>query len=281
MLPLMIRALTVATLLAATSMGLWQPANDLNYSLNRHIPAKGEMFLGWYEQDDGQRAADIQAAFARGTTPVIVVNSCRKAADGKPITLADIAAGKFDGYETAFGKNTAINDVPVVITFDHEMNGSWPCFGMQPTAYIAAWDEYTNTVDAGCAAQLGQSSCPLITWMFGPNIASTGVDNPAPYLPDQNVGLVGIDGYFRHPSWTFASTFHVTISDIQAVTSAPIFIAETGVLRYSNPSRFRQIRQLCRSGYSFLYFDAEGANGMDWSLGPLEREELLRCLAGA
>jgi len=261
---------------ASVAWGEFQHSNDLDYSINGHRPAIAKIFFGWYEQPDGQRATWLETASAAGTTPFIAVGSCGTAADGTPITLAGIAAGKFAAYETAFGHNIAADNVPVIITFDHEMNGGWYCagtpsaYGKQPAAYVAAWDQYTTAVNAACA-------CPgLITWSWDPNVIGTGIDSPAAYLPDQNVDMAGIDGYFQSPSSTFASVFSKSIADVKAVTRVPVWIAETGVMRYGNPDRFKQIRELFAGGCEFLYFNAKGASGPDWSLGPVERRVFLR-----
>jgi beta-mannanase len=107
------------------------------------------------------------------------------------------------------------------------MNGAWYPWaqggtgGVTPAQWVAAWD-HVVTVVSGAAPG-------LVTWVWTPNVEHAA-GAVTPYWPGgQYVGLVGIDGYLRSDSDTYESVFGRTVGEIRALTSAPIWIAETGL----------------------------------------------------
>ena len=65
----------------------------------------------------------FQAGFAataasKGAVPLVQINPTG-------ISIADIAAGKYDTYLTAYAKAVRAYHQPVILSFGHEMNGHW------------------------------------------------------------------------------------------------------------------------------------------------------------
>ena len=62
--------------------------------------------------------------------------------DPTDISLAELAAGKYDSYLTSYADEVAAFKHQVVISFGHEMNGYWETWGYRhvPAAtFVAAW----------------------------------------------------------------------------------------------------------------------------------------------
>ena len=56
--------------------------------------------------------------------------------------MAAIAAGKYDGYLSSYAEAVKAYRHPVILSFGHEMNGSWYPWGYQgtsPPTFVAAW----------------------------------------------------------------------------------------------------------------------------------------------
>ena len=255
------QAATPRTSTVAQAWGLWQPANNSAYKLKGQPPPVAISYYGWQEQP---QCAEIQDAAARHTTGYLVIGS-------EQTDLATIVTGRWDAYLTSFGQNIANCGVPVLATFDHEMNGSWYPWGEQATAWRAAWNHVTDTINAGC-------NCgSLLRWVWAPNVTGPGIDSPALYWPVRNVDMIGIDGYFWTPQDRFGAVFGQTVRIIRKHwPTLPMVIAEAGV-EHSSPDRIAQVRSLACHGYSVWYFDAQDASGIDWHLGPYEHRAFLRC----
>ncbi len=145
--------------------------------------------------------------------------------DPTGVDLAAIAAGQYDDYLSAYAKTVRSYGHPVILSFGHEMNGTWYSWGYQHTSpgiFVAAWRHVVSLFRA-----LGVRN---VTWMWTVNIiALGGIPSPAPWWPGRSyVNWVGIDGYYYSSSWTFASLFGPTIAAVRELTGDPILVAETG-----------------------------------------------------
>lgn len=246
---------TAAGLLAGT-FGLWQPGNNpVTYSIDQTRPTIAVNYFGWEELPN---AAQLQAAATAGTTVFIELQT-------GAIPLADITAGDYDAYLQRFTDAITAAGVPVMVTFDHEMNGGWYPWGKQPAAWIAAWNHVTDTINN-----------PLVTWVFAPNVDGPGVAPVRDYWHIRNVDAVGVDGYLNSPGDTYWSVFAATTGSLRRHwPHKPLFIAEAGV-RHLDRDRGAQIRSIaCTSGLPVVYFDAR-----DWHLGPYQRQLFLWCQTG-
>jgi glycosyl hydrolase family 26 len=173
-------------------------------------------YSGWPEP--------FQASFAdtvakHGAVPLVQL-------DPDNVSVAAIAAGHYDAYLDAYAKAVRAHRKPVILSFGHEMNGTWFSWGYthaSPAAFVAAW---RHIVDIFRAYGAGN-----VTWMWTVNIIKTKngeIPNPAPWWPGSSyVNWVGIDAYYLRPSWQFVPIFGPTIVAVRALTGDPILIAET------------------------------------------------------
>jgi hypothetical protein len=204
-------------------------------------------YLGVYEADaPGSYTGVDQFAQAIGRQPNIVsyyshwetpfqVNFATDAAKHgattlvqiapRGVPLASIASGQYDPYLKSYALAVKAFGRPVVLSFGHEMNGTWYPWGYgrtSPEVFVAAWRHIVKLFRS-----LGTRN---VTWMWTVNIIGQPNHSPAPnrWWPGKSyVNWVGIDGYYRAPSSTFASVFGPTIAHVRELTPDPILIAET------------------------------------------------------
>jgi hypothetical protein len=182
-------------------------------------------------------------------------------------TAAAIADGQSDAYITRFADAVRALNLPVAISFGHEMNGNWYPWGTDQTsaaAFVAAWRHIHNLF-----VQAGASN---VIWVWNPNVI-----NPipqvalAPYWPgNAYVDWVGITGYFATTGpHTYAGLFRPTISEIRKFTTKPFIIAETAI--ESGPDELESasnlVTSVTRHAYvlGFIYFDYN-KGGVDWQI---------------
>jgi hypothetical protein len=182
-------------------------------------------------------------------------------------TVQAIADGQSDGYITKFADAVRALNLPVAISFGHEMNGNWYPWGAGQTsasAFVAAWRHIHNLF-----IQAGASN---VIWVWNPNIINPVPDvQLEPYWPgDAYVDWVGITGYFPASGpETFATLYGPTMAEIKQFTTKPIIIAETSV--ETGPSETQAARSLI-SGVKrhhdvlgFIWFDFS-KDGVDWQI---------------
>ena len=175
--------------------------------------------------------------------------------------LSDIAGGKHDAYVTKFATAVRTLNLPIVLTFAHEMNGNWYPWGNSkndPPAFVAAWRHVH-----GLFQQAGATN---VIWAWTPNVI-----NPVPsvklkplYPGDKYVDWVGMDGYFTHKgAHTYSTLFGPTKRSVRKFTKKPFLIVETGVEQGSN--RPLWIRDLATGVadddemVGFVYFNQNGS----------------------
>jgi mannan endo-1,4-beta-mannosidase len=172
-------------------------------------------YSGWTEP--------FQVGFARiardeGAVPLVQINPLN-------VSIAAIAAGRYDSYLTTYAKAVRSYGHPVILSFGHEMNGYWYTWGYthtSPVTFVAAW-RHIVTLFRSLRTQ-------NVTWLWTINTIhpATRVPAPEPWWPGRSyVNWIGIDGYFTSSSSTFASVFGPTIVSVRALTRDPILIAET------------------------------------------------------
>ena len=155
-------------------------------------------------------------------------------------TAAAIASGQSDAYITRFADAVRALNLPVAISFGHEMNGNWYPWGTGQTsasAFVAAWRHIHNLF-----VQAGASN---VIWVWNPNII-----NPVPQVQLQPywpgaayVDWVGITGYFPTSGpETFATLYGPTLTEIRQFTTKPVIIAETSV--ETGPSDIQALHSL-------------------------------------
>jgi hypothetical protein len=248
-----IGAAIIAMAAIALGITLYNKSADPTGPLPVNLPPASGSYLGVYAQGAPTSYSPITAfSNATGTNPDIVMYysgwfvpfpssfAATAASHGAvplvqmdPDTVKDaaIASGRYDGYLSSYAEAVRAYKHPVILSFGHEMNGSWNAWGythQSPAAFVAAWRHVVTIFRA-----LGAGN---VTWLWTANIINNGrsekIDNLNPWWPGSSyVTWVGIDGYYLKSSWQFAPLFGPTISAVRSLTSAPILIAETGALQ--------------------------------------------------
>jgi mannan endo-1,4-beta-mannosidase len=188
---------------------------------------------------------------------------------GDPVSLASIAAGRYDNYLRSYAAAVKAFKYHIVLSFGHEMNGGWYSWGdhrTSPRVFVTAWRHIVTVFRAAGARN--------VTWLWTINVMDENIPapipDPAPWWPGSSyVNWVGIDGYYFNASSVFASLFGPTIAAVRGLTTAdPILIAETGAPPAAGqPAKindlFAGIRTYGLSG--FMYFD-ENTEGRAWRI---------------
>jgi hypothetical protein len=206
-------------------LGVYTPGSPASYSgVTAFASATGSRpdlvmyYSGWFVPFPAAFAA---TAASNGAVPLVQM-------DPDKISLSKIAAGRYDGYLSAYAATVRNYRHPVIVSFGHEMNGTWSTWGYgqtSPAVFVAAWRHIVTLF-----RNLGARN---VTWLWTVNIIDDTrggtIPAPAPWWPGSSyVTWVGIDGYYLKPNWQFAPLFGPTIAHIRALTQDPILIAETG-----------------------------------------------------
>ena len=210
-------------------------------------------YSGWREK--------FQFAFAMQAKEHDAVPFIQIDPDG--VSLASIAAGTDDTYLATFATDVAGYGAKtgqgVIIGFGHEVNGSWYPWGyrhVSPAVFVAAWRHIVTV--------FRQQGADNVTWLWTVNVIDTkrGIPSPARWWPGSSyVTWVGIDGYYRKPSWAFAPLFGPTIKAVRALTLDPILISETAAgPETGQPSKITDLFSGTRAYglLGFVWFNSRG-----------------------
>ena len=215
-------------------------------------------YSGWKE-----RFATSFAETVRGHGAVTILQM-----DPTGVSIAAIAAGRYDAYLRSFADSVRNYGHAVVIGFGHEMNAPWYSWGYghtSPTAFVAAW-QHVVTV-------FRKQGADNVTWLWTLQADGPGTGPVASWWPGaQYVSWIGIDGYYYRPSDTFASVFGKTIKQVRTFTSRPVLLSETAVGPAAG--QFNEIQNLFRGMVAYktlglVWFDKaqhDGINHQDWRL---------------
>lgn len=194
---------------------------------------------------------------------------------GVPGGLPNVANGSDNSYLKAFGTDIANLGIPITITYDWEMNGSWYDYGnggslgVTPSEYIQAWNNVVNQVDS--------TDNGLVTWAWVPNIAN-GASDASPYWSSngvtvQHVGEIGVDAYLclGQTSGTCSQSYDNNLkSGVDAIKALdpniPTFLGETGIGGTNRETNLQTlVQQVHADGLQgFLYFNQD-AEALDSS----------------
>jgi len=190
------------------------------------------------------------------------------------VDLKDIASGKEDEYIRTYARSVKELNLPVAISFAHEMNGFWYPWGTKKATaaqFTAAYKHIHDLFDDEGATQ--------VIWVWSPNVV-----NPMPkvklkpYYPgDEYVDWVGIIGYYATdgPS-TWAALYGPSVTQIRSFTKKPFIIAETAAQAGERkPADIKDLFQGTAKrkdfiGFVWFNFDKE----TDWRInsGPLSEK---------
>jgi Glycosyl hydrolase family 26 len=210
-----------------------------------------------YQAWEQNPASLIQfAELARGHGAEVFAELGTMGCDCGNVSLAGIAAGDYDSYLRSFAESVAAFGHPMLLTWDHEMNGSWYGWGPEdysPSAWVAAWRHVYSVI---------HPIAPNAVWVWAPN-TEYGAVPVTPYWPgSQYVNEWGLDCYLAAPGQTFASQCGATIAAIRSLTHDPGILAETGIENWQDrPARAGQLVQAAKSAglTGLVWFDKGGS----------------------
>lgn len=244
----MVRRLTVAAVVATVVLAVTGCLTPLTSPQRlAPVPTPASPLVGVYEAGAlGSWSQVTQFTDATGVKPRIVLyysswhdpfsTSFAQAAWGhdayvlvqlepKGVPLASIAAGGSDAYLRSYAAAVRAFGHPVILSFGHEMNGTWYSWGdghTPPSTFVAAWRHIVRVFRAAGAAN--------VTWLWTVNSIEGAASSLSQWWPGAAwVNWTGIDGYYYQATDSFGSLFGSTIADIRTFSSAPVLIAETAV----------------------------------------------------
>ena len=173
-------------------------------------------YTAWGDQFD---AKAVKNAHAIGALPVMAWEPFEP-------SVVDIADGASDDYIRKFAAAVQALNLPVAISWAHEMNGFWYPWGTKktsPTDLVRAWRHIHNTfLDVGASN---------VIWVWSPNVINSMRQVPLkPLYPgDSYVDWIGVVGYYEDGgARTFSTLFGPTKAAVRRFTTKPILIFETG-----------------------------------------------------
>jgi mannan endo-1,4-beta-mannosidase len=195
--------------------GVPQSLAGVNQFVNQVSPVNIALYYSsWYEQF---KIGFAEQAWDEGITPAVQIEPWN-------VSLAAIAAGKYDTYLTEYANQVKSFGQAVIIGFGHEPNGGWYPWGassVSPEVWIAAWRHIVTLFD-----DVGAEN---VIWLWTVDSQGPDAGMAAAWWPGASyVDWIGIDGYYQNPSDTFNSVFGTVLSVVQGY-SKPILISETAV----------------------------------------------------
>ncbi|MCT9933786.1 glycosyl hydrolase [Planotetraspora sp. A-T 1434] len=215
-----------------------------------------EFYAAWGDQYETTR---VRNAWDSGALPLIAWEPF------KP-SLAAIARGDSDAYIRKFADDVRNLNLPVGISFGHEMNTFWYPWGTsdnEPTDFVGAWRRVHDL--------FAESGATNVIWVWSPNVI-----NPVPtvalrpYYPgDSYIDWVGVIGYYtRTGAHTFAALYGPTVRQVRKFSRKPFLIQETG--SEPGPRKRRDVADLLagvagsRSFLGFVWFNFK--KRADWRI---------------
>ncbi len=237
------------------AVGAMGPVRDFAAVIGRKPDLVG-YYVGWRTPFD---AAAAQTTWSYGALYYM-------AWEPYGTTVADIAAGDSNRYISEFAQEVKAANVPIAISFGHEMNGNWYPWGStdaSPASFVAAW-RLIHALFAGAGAT-------NVIWIWNPNVISASPTPLQPYYPGNSyVDWIGLTGYFPMTGvTTFTGLFGPTMTEIRQFTGKPFIIVETAV--QSGPEEVTCARNLVRGVahrsdvLGLVWFEYDKA-GVDWAL---------------
>jgi mannan endo-1,4-beta-mannosidase len=216
-----------------------------------------EYYVAWGSPFDPQRVRNARAA---GALPLMVWEPFEP-------SIAEIADGATDAYTREFASAVRTLNLPVAISFGHEMNGNWYPWGTtatDPVDYVRAWRRIHDIfLDVGAAN---------VIWVWSPNNI-----NPVPQVPlqplypgDSYIDWIGVVGYYTDSgASTFPTLFGPTMAVVRNFTHKPILIVETA--SQPGPRKRKDVADLFTGVAAspdvigFIWFDY--VKRADWRIG--------------
>jgi mannan endo-1,4-beta-mannosidase len=203
---------------------------------------KAPSSIGYFSTwDQPFNATQVVTSWRAGALPVMTWDSVSSTnPSDSSYSFTNILAGNWDTYLYKYAGDIVRANLPLVIRFDHEMNGNWyswsagmAAYNNTPAKYIAVWQYVWNIFQ-----RVGANND--VIWDWSPsrvdtlNPATVGMSQLSQDYPgDAYVDWVGATVYWRHSNvpTDFNSSFGKTIAQIRAITNKPMFFAEIGAIQ--------------------------------------------------
>jgi mannan endo-1,4-beta-mannosidase len=205
------------------------PVNDFAAKIGKS-PNILEYYAAWGDQYETEWNRN---AWRSGALPMMAWEPF------KP-SVADIANGASDHYIREFAEKVRKLNLPVAISFGHEMNGFWYPWGTEKTKasdFVRAWRHVHDVfLDVGAAN---------VIWVWSPNVINPVPNVPLePFYPGHSyVDWIGLVGYYsRTGAHTFETLFGPTMKRVREFSQKPFLIAETAA--QPGPGRSRRVADL-------------------------------------
>jgi mannan endo-1,4-beta-mannosidase len=187
-------------------------------AFGRRVGKRPNLVEFYSEWGGGYDASGIRRLWRSGSLPMMAWEPFHT-------SLAAIAAGRSDAYVREFATSVRSVNLPVVISFGHEMNTywySWGTRGNRPADFVRAWRHIHDLfTDVGATS---------VIWVWSPNVINPvrGVRLKPLYPGDAYVDWIGMIGYYTlGGAHTFTALYGPTMRQVRTFTGKPFFIAET------------------------------------------------------
>lgn len=209
--------------------GAWATQNDnftdwsgmTPFEAGQSLLKSSTMYIGW-NTPFSYFGAFNTTCHNNGAVMYLNIEPWNTYGGGANPSMIDIANGVYDSYLTTLATDLLNDGFPVLITFAHEMNGTWYPWGAQaitPAQWQAAW-KHVYTIFHNVMGS-------LVTMVWCPN--NNDVGSVTPYWPGQAfVDLAAADMYLNASGQTFNSFNLNTVNEIKGLTTGPVWNAETG-----------------------------------------------------
>jgi hypothetical protein len=215
-------------------------------------------FSSWYESFSSWFAKTLRA---RGAYVLVQMQP-------NNVSLDSIAGGRSDTYLYSYATAVRRFRYPVILSFGHEMNGTWYPWGngqSTSASFVAAWRHVVQVF-----RKVGATN---VTWLWTVNSIEGASSALSQWWPGADwVDWIGIDGYYSQSKDSFKDIFGSTLGIIRKFSDDPVLLAETAV--GTTPNRESQIANLfagVRANHllGVLWFDKTQHSGLyhqDWRL---------------
>lgn len=237
--------------------GRWAPVAQFSAAVHES-PSLVLYYSNWR---DPFRYGYAKEAHAHGAAVIVQIQSWKT-------PLNAIAHGSYDKYLRSFAAQVRTFGHPVVIGFDHEMNGRWypwGCTHQSPAAFVAAWRHIVTL--------FRHEGADNVTWLWTISHTTHIKCSIRKYWPGARyVTWVGLDGYYFNRGDTFQSVFSRKLRQVRRLTHDPVILSEVGIgpladQAHKLPGLFAGIRHSHLLG--LVWFDVAQSAGLyhqDWRL---------------
>jgi mannan endo-1,4-beta-mannosidase len=215
--------------LTAPVLGVFETNSASSFGLVREFasavahPTVILSYSGWWTPFN---EALVDDEYTYGSVPLIQI-------DPDPVKLSNVTRGKYDIWLRSYARSVRAFGRPVILSFAHEMNGSWYSWGaghVAPSVFIAAWRHVVEVFRSAGASN--------VTWLWTVNSVNAAGSPLQVWWPGSAwVDAVGIDGYYYGSSSTFTSVFGSTVTEIRKFANDPILISETAIGPVAGPAK--------------------------------------------